>query len=184
MTVTNPQKIYFPAAGCTKLDLVTYYVAVADGALRGVAGRPMAQKRFVNGVDEPPFFQKRAPDSRPEWIETVTLSFPSGHYAKQEGEPARVMPSRAKGAKAPARAKMPLIIVAKAAVKADALAGLERWKERHPEAAARLIPDDALVDAMRGRFTTWYRIRVNLRHVPETDRPAKETPDPDYTPTW
>ena len=406
VTVTNPQKLYFPAAGYTKLDLVRYYVAVADGALRGVSGRPMALKRFVDGIDEPPFFQKRAPDSRPDWIETVTLSFPSGrtadeivvrdaaqlawivnlgcvdlnphpvraedlqhpdelrvdldpqpgipwhqirdvalvarevleemglvawpktsgsrgihvyariapkwgfddvrkcalavareverraptiatskwwkeerhgvfldynqnakdrtvasaysvrptpdarvsmplgwdelaacdpgdftlktvperfaktgdahakiddvkgslekllelsarqasagaqdapwppHYAKQEGEPARVAPSRAKGARPPPRAKMPLIVIAKAALKKDALDGLERWKHKHPEAAAKLIPDDVLVDAMRGRFTAWYRVRVNLRNVPEAERPAEEKPDPDYEPTW
>lgn len=412
VTVTNPQKVYFPAAGYTKLDLVLYYMSVAEGAVRGVAGRPMALKRFVDGIDEPPFFQKRAPDSRPDWIETVTLSFPSGrtadeivvrdpaqlawivnlgcvdlnphpvraadldhpdelridldpqpgiawgqirdvatvtrevleevglvawpktsgsrgihvyariepkwgfdevrraalavareverrapklatskwwkeerhgvfldynqnakdrtvasaysvrptpdarvsmpvtweelavcdpadftlktvpalfaergdahakiddapgslatlldvsarheseglgdapwppHYAKSASEPARVAPSRAKGAKAAAsksrlpRPKAPLVIVAKAALKKDALEGLERWKERHPAAAAKLIPDDVLVDAMRGRFTAWYRIRVNLRNVPEEERPAPEPPDPDYEPTW
>ena len=106
------------------------------------------------------------------------------HYAKAEGEPARVMPSRAKGVRPPARKVAPLIVIAKAALKADALAGLERWKERHPAAAAKLIPDDVLVDAMRGRFTAWYRIRVNLRNVPEEERPAAEAPDPDYAPTW
>ena len=83
VTVTNPQKLYFPAAGYTKLDLVRYYVAIAEGAVRGIAGRPMALKRYVDGIDEPPFFQKRAPDSRPEWIETVTLSFPSGRTADE-----------------------------------------------------------------------------------------------------
>ncbi|MEA2749064.1 MAG: hypothetical protein QOI41_3207 [Myxococcales bacterium] len=419
LTVTNPQKVYFPQAGYTKLDLVLYYMSVADGALRGVSGRPMALKRFVDGIDEPPFFQKRAPTSRPEWIETVTLSFPSGrtadeivvrdaaqlawivnlgcvdlnphplraedlahpdelridldpqpgigwsqirdvamvtrevleevglvgwpktsgsrgihvyariakewgfdevrraalavarevearapkiatskwwkeerhgvfldynqnakdrtvasaysvrptpdarvsmpvswddlavcdpadftlktvpvlfakngdahakidedpgslatlldisarheregqgdapwppHYAKSANEPPRVAPSRAKDApgKAEAKAssasrsklprpKAPLVIVAKAALKKDALEGLERWKARHPEAAAHLIPDDVLVDAMRGRFTAWYRIRVNLRHVPDAQRPPPEAPDPDYEPTW
>ena len=108
------------------------------------------------------------------------------HYAKQAGEPARVMPSRAKGVRATAgpRAKAPLIIVAKAALKNDAIAGLERWKVRHAAAAARLIPDDVLVDAMRGRSTAWYRIRVNLRHVPEAERPPAEAPEPDYEPTW
>ena len=414
VAVSNPQKVYFPAAGYTKLDLVRYYLSVAEGAVRGVAGRPMALKRFVDGIDEPPFFQKRAPVSRPEWIETVQLSFPSGrtadeivvsdaaqlawivnlgcvdlnphpiravdldhpdelridldpqpgigweqirdvamvtrsvleevgltawpktsgsrgihvyariepkwgfdevrraalavareverrapklatskwwkeerhgvfldynqnakdrtvasaysvrptpdarvsmpvtwdelavcdpadftlktvpdlfakngdahakiddvkgslatllevsarheseglgdapwppHYAKSENEPPRVAPSRAKGAAAapaPARkpttrAKAPLVIVAKAALKNDALEGLERWKERHPAAAAKLIPDDVLVDAMRGRFTAWYRIRVNLRNVPEEERPAPEPPEPDYEPPW
>ena len=407
VTVTNPQKLYFPAAGYTKLDLVRYYVAIAEGAVRGIAGRPMALKRYVDGIDEPPFFQKRAPDSRPEWIETVTISFPSGrtadeivvrdaaqlvwianlgcvdlnphairsddldhpdelridldpqpgiawkqivdvamvtrevleqvglvgwpktsgsrgihvyariarewgfdqvrqaalavareverrapaiatskwwkeerhgvfldynqnakdrtvasaysvrptpdarvsmpvsweelatcdpgdftlktvpslfakhgdahariddaagslatllevstrhesegmgdapwppHYAKTAGEPPRVAPSRAKGApKPPPRAKAPLVIVAKAALKKDALDGLERWKERHPAAAGHLILDDVLVDAMRGRFTAWYRVRVNLRHVPDAERPQNEAPDPDYEPTW
>ena len=74
----------------------------------------------------------------------------------------------------------PLITVAKAEHKGDALAGLERWKARHPEAAALLAVDDVLVDAMRGRSSTWTRIRVNLRNVPEAQRPAEETPDPDY----
>ena len=83
VTVTNPQKLYFPAAGYTKLDLVRYYVAVAEGAIRGVAGRPMALKRYVDGIDEPPFFQKRAPEARPDWIETVRLSFPSGRTADE-----------------------------------------------------------------------------------------------------
>ncbi len=406
VTVTNPQKVYFPAAGYTKLDLVRYYVAVADGALRGIARRPMALKRYVDGIDEPPFFQKRAPASRPEWIETVTLAFPSGrtadeivvrdaaqlvwianlgcvdlnphpvraddldhpdelridldpqpgigwkqivdvalvtrevlehvglvswpktsgsrgihvycriarewgfdevrraalavareverraptiatrkwwkeerhgvfldynqnakdrtvasaysvrptadarvsmpvswdelatcdpgdftlktvpgrfaqhgdahariddvegslrtllevsarhesegmgdapwppHYAKTAGEPPRVAPSRARSPKPPARAKAPLVIVAKAALKKDALDGLERWKARHPAATTHLIPDDILVDAMRGRFTAWYRVRVNLRNVPEAERPPVEPPDPDYEPTW
>ncbi len=419
VTVTNPQKVYFPGAGYTKLDLVLYYMAVADGALRGVSGRPMALKRYVDGIDEPPFFQKRAPVSRPAWIETVTLAFPSGrtadeivvrdaaqlawiinlgcvdlnphpvraddlahpdelridldpqpgigwaqirevamvtravleevglvawpktsgsrgihvyariakewsfdevrraalavarevearapeiatskwwkeerhgvfldynqnakdrtvasaysvrptpdarvsmpvtweelavcdpadftiktvparfaetgdahakideapgslatlldisarheregqgdapwppHYAKSANEPPRVAPSRAKDAPgkaearaaAPARSKLPrpkapLIIVAKAALKKDALEGLERWRARHPAAAAKLIPDDVLVDAMRGRSTAWYRIRVNLRHVPDEERPPLEAPDPDYEPTW
>ncbi|MBV9373999.1 MAG: hypothetical protein JO320_02875 [Alphaproteobacteria bacterium] len=76
----------------------------------------------------------------------------------------------------------PLIIVAKAAHKADALAGLERWKARYPKAAARLHADDVLVDAMRGRSTTWTRIRINLRNVPEGERPPEDPPEPDYDP--
>jgi len=406
VTVTNPSKVYFAEAGHTKLDLIRYYMAVADGAVRGVRARPMALKRYVDGVSRPPFFQKRAPDKRPEWIETVTLSFPSGrtadeivvsdaaqlawvvnlgcvdlnphpvrtrdlehpdelrvdldpvpgvgwrpivdvalvvrevlsdmglvgwpktsgsrgihvyarieprwgfievrraalalareverrapaiatskwwkeerhgvfidynqnakdrtvasaysvrptkdarvsmplawdalaecdpgdftvatvpkifaahgdahagiddspgsleallelsarqeaegqgdapwppHYAKQDGEPKRVAPSRAKkeGTAAARRAKHPLIVVAQAAEKEPALEGLERWKRKYPDAAARLAPEDVLVDAMRGRFTTWTRIRVNLRNVPEAERPPQETPDPDYEP--
>jgi bifunctional non-homologous end joining protein LigD len=83
VTVTNPDKVYFPETGHTKLDLVRYYLSVADGALRGVAGRPMALKRFVNGIAEEPFYQKRAPDKRPEWVRTVELKFPSGRSASE-----------------------------------------------------------------------------------------------------
>src|SRR2546423_2253905 len=83
VTISNPDKVFFPKSGYTKLDLVRYYVAVAEGARRGVAGRPMALKRFVNGAEGEAFFQKRAPTSRPEWIETVELSFPSGRTAEE-----------------------------------------------------------------------------------------------------
>src|SRR3989454_4402574 len=83
VTISNPDKIFFPKSGHTKLDLVRYYVAVAEGALRGVGGRPMALKRFVNGAEGEAFFQKRAPTSRPEWIETVELSYPSGRTADE-----------------------------------------------------------------------------------------------------
>jgi bifunctional non-homologous end joining protein LigD len=83
VTITNPDKVFFPRSGHTKLDLVRYYLAVAEGALRGVAGRPMALKRFVNGAEGEAFFQKRAPTSRPDWIETVELSFPSGRTAHE-----------------------------------------------------------------------------------------------------
>ena len=107
------------------------------------------------------------------------------HYRKQRGEPPRVAPSRRKPSSAATprrRGASPLITVARAADKADALAGLEAWKARHPAAAARLEVDDVLVDSMRGRSTTWTRIRVNLRHVPETERPDPEPPAPDYDP--
>ncbi len=83
VVITNPGKVYFPAAGYTKLDLVRYYLSVARGAVRGVAGRPMVLKRFVNGADGEAFFQKRAPDKRPGWTETITLSFPSGRTAEE-----------------------------------------------------------------------------------------------------
>ena len=83
VTVSNPGKVFFPRTGHTKLDLVRYYLAVADGALRGVTGRPMALKRFVNGAEAEPFFQKRAPEKRPDWIETVRLAFPSGRTADE-----------------------------------------------------------------------------------------------------
>jgi DNA ligase D-like protein (predicted polymerase) len=83
VTVTNPRKVYFEAIGATKLDLVRYYLAIAPGALAGAGGRPMALKRFVNGAAGEAFFQKRAPDNRPEWLRTVTLSFPSGRTADE-----------------------------------------------------------------------------------------------------
>src|SRR6202043_90531 len=83
VTITNPDKVYFPRTGHTKLDLVRYYLAVAEGALGGVGERPMALKRFVNGAESEPFFQKRAPEKRPDWIETVELRFPSGRTADE-----------------------------------------------------------------------------------------------------
>jgi DNA ligase D-like protein (predicted polymerase) len=83
VAVSNPGKVFFPALGLTKLDLVRYYLAVAEGALGGIDGRPMALKRYVNGADGEFFFQKRAPSSRPEWIETVELKFPSGRSAHE-----------------------------------------------------------------------------------------------------
>jgi DNA ligase D-like protein (predicted polymerase) len=98
------------------------------------------------------------------------------HYQKQPGEPARVQPSRRR---APSR---PLIEIGRARRKDDGLAGLERWRSRHPEAAAHLAPEDVLVDAMRGRFRTWTRIRVNLQHVPVDLRPGQEALDPDDAP--
>ncbi|MBV8907227.1 MAG: non-homologous end-joining DNA ligase [Acidobacteriia bacterium] len=112
------------------------------------------------------------------------------HFRKMEGEGRRVAPSRAKAA-APSsglrlskpRTKMPLLVIANSPDKAAALEGLERWKRKHPEAAAHLAVDDVLVDSMRGRSSTWTRIRVNLRHVPEEQRPPQATPDPDDDPT-
>jgi bifunctional non-homologous end joining protein LigD len=113
------------------------------------------------------------------------------HYRKMEGEPRRVAPSRARSAsksdaksttKTP-RTKMPLIVVANSPDRNAALAGLEKWNNRHPAAAKVLAVDDVLVDSMRGRSSTWTRIRVNLRHVPEELRPPQETPDPDDDPT-
>jgi len=127
------------------------------------------------------------------------------HFRKMEGESTRVAPSRAKGTKtagkktasnksaakktaakktaAKPRSKMPLIVVANSPNKEAALAGLERWKASHPSAASHLAVDDVLVDSMRGRSSTWTRVRVNLRNVPEKIRPTQETPDPDDDPT-
>ena len=115
------------------------------------------------------------------------------HFRKMEGEAPRVAPSRAKptGSKSAARksaaktprTKMPLLVVANSRHEGEAKEGLERWKSRHPEAAALLAVDDVLVDRMRGKSSTWTRIRVNLRSVPEELRPQQETPDPDDDPT-
>jgi bifunctional non-homologous end joining protein LigD len=110
------------------------------------------------------------------------------HFRKMESEAPRVQPSRAKSAtkktsaKTP-RTRAPLVVVANSPSREAALAGLERWKRKHPEVAALLAPDDVLVDSMRGRSSTWTRIRANLRNVPEGLRPAQETPDPDDDPT-
>jgi bifunctional non-homologous end joining protein LigD len=111
------------------------------------------------------------------------------HYEKQAGEPKRVQPSRDRAAAAKlARTRrvstMPLLEIARAQKKEDALAGLERWKTRHAVAAVQLQAADVLVDSMRGRYTTWTRIRVNLQHVADADRPAQEALDPDFTPSW
>ena len=105
------------------------------------------------------------------------------HFRKMKSEAPRVAPSRAKSAAKKPRTKMPLIVVANSPDKAAALAGLERWRAKHSQAAALLAVDDVLVDSMRGRSSTWTRIRINLRHVPEELRPPQETPDPDDDPT-
>jgi len=110
------------------------------------------------------------------------------HFRKMEGEAPRVAPSRARATAKRAivkkpRSKAPLLVVANSSDKQAALAGLERWKMRYPEAAARLAVDDVLVDSMRGRSSTWTRIRINLRNVPEKLQPPQETPDPDEDPT-
>ena len=102
------------------------------------------------------------------------------HFRKMDGEAPRVAPSRAKSAP---RTKMPLIVVANSPDKEAALAGLERWKAKHASVAALLAIDDVLIDSMRGRSSTWTRIRVNLRHVPKDMRPVQEMPDPDDDPT-
>ena len=402
VTVSNPEKIYFPKAGVTKLDLVQYYLAVAEGAIRGTARRPMILKRFVNGVEAEAFYQKRAPVKRPDWLDIATFRFPSGrhadelvvnnraqlayvvnlgcvdlnphavrsedmdrpdelridldpvpgvpwsqivdvakvvrevleelglvgwpktsgsrgahiwariaprwtfsevrraalafareverrapaiatakwwkeerhgvfldynqnardrttasaysvrplpdarvsmplswedffvadpaeftlrtvpamfaargdahagidaavgsidmllelatrhdaeglpdapwppHYAKGDDEAPRVSPSRAKGGVKPPKPKLPVITIAQAKTKPEALAGLDRWKARHPAVAVLLAPKDVLVDTNRGRSQAWYRVRINLECVPEAERPPVETPDPNY----
>ena len=402
--ISNPSKVYFPEAHITKLDVVRYYLAVADGALHGAGGRPNVLVRYADGIHGDFFYQKRAPASRPPWIEVVALRFPSGrmadeivprdaaalawmanlgclelhphpvraedlehpdelridldpvpgvvwsqlqdvarvvrevladfglvgwpktsgsrgihvyarihrqwsftemrraalavarevehraptlatskwwkeerhgvfldynqnakdrtvagaysvrptpdarvsapvtwdelfacapedftlrtmparfatigdrhaaidaspcslepllelsarqeaaglgdapwppHYAKQADEPPRVQPSRRKAPTGRRTPTKPLIEIGRAAKKEAALAGLERWKTRHPGAASHLQPADVLVDGMRGRSATWVRVRVNLEHVPEPLRPVQEALDPDYDP--
>jgi DNA ligase D-like protein (predicted polymerase) len=406
--ISNPDKPYFSReVKLSKLDLVRYYLAVAPAALAGIRDRPLVLKRFVDGAEGQPFYQKRAPDRRPDWLRTVTLAFPSGrtaeevvvddeaglawvvnlgcielhphpvrsgdldhpdelridldptpgvawedlrhvamevkalleelglrgwpktsgsrgmhinvriaqrwtftevrqaalafsreierrmpglatskwwkeersgvfldynqnakdrttcsaysvrplpdarvstpllwdevpdcdparftvqtvperfaaigdphsgmdnaagsletllelaardekagladapwppHFRKMEGEAARVAPSKAKArpTKPAPRTRMPLLVIAKSPDKDAAIAGFERWKTRHPEAARHLAVDDVLVDSMRGRSSTWTRIRVNLEHVPEALRPPQEPLDPDYDPS-
>src|SRR6185503_1260518 len=109
------------------------------------------------------------------------------HFRKAEGEAPRVAPSRARSTKKPAekkpRTKAPLVVVANSPDKEAALAGLERWKSKHRKVAKLLAVDDVLIDSMRGRSSTWTRIRVNLRNVPEGLRPPQATPDPDDDPT-
>ena len=105
------------------------------------------------------------------------------HFRKVEAEGPRVAPSRAKSNVRKPRVKLPLIVVANSPDKTAALAGLERWKSKHTEIAGFLATDDVLADSMRGSSSTWTRIRVNLRHVPEAQRPLQETPDPDDDPT-
>jgi bifunctional non-homologous end joining protein LigD len=151
-------------------------------------------KRFAE-IGDPHAGIDATPDSLEKLIELAKKDEAEGfgdapwppHFRKMEGEPRRVAPSRARSvgksiAKAP-RAKMPLVVVANSPHRDAALAGLERWKGKYPEAAKHLAIDDVLVDSMRGRSSTWTRIRVNLRNVPETLRPLQETPDPDDDPT-
>jgi hypothetical protein len=107
------------------------------------------------------------------------------HYQKQEGEAPRVAPSRARktaSARKTRREKLPVITIANSPDKKAALEGLERWKAAHAKVVKHLAPEDVLVDSMRGRSTTWTRIRVNLQHVPEEIRPKQGTPDPDDDP--
>ena len=148
-------------------------------------------KRFQE-IGDPHAGMNAAPGSLEPLLELAAKDEAAGlsdapwppHFRRMEGEAPRVAPSRAKSAakKAP-RTKMPLLTIANSPDKDAALAGLERWKAKYPEASAHLAVDDVLVDSMRGRSSTWTRIRVNLRHVPEAIRPAQETPDPDDDPT-
>jgi bifunctional non-homologous end joining protein LigD len=147
-------------------------------------------ERFAN-IGDPHAEMDAAPGSLETLLELANQDEASGlgdapwppHFRKMKGEAPRVMPSRAKSAAKKPREKMPLIVVANSPDKAAALAGLERWKTKNAEVASLLAVDDVLVDSMRGRSSTWTRIRVNLRHVPEDQRPMQEAPDPDDDPT-
>ncbi len=147
-------------------------------------------KRFAE-IGDPHAGMDEAPGSLEKLLELAEKDEAAGlgdapwppHFRKMEGEAPRVAPSRAKSAVKKPRVKMPLIVLANSPDKQAALAGLERWKIKHAQAAGFLAADDVLVDSMRGRSSTWTRIRVNLRHVPEALRPQQETPDPDDDPT-
>ena len=147
-------------------------------------------KRFAE-IGDPHAGMDAAPGSLERLLELAAKDEAEGlgdapwppHFRKTEGEAPRVAPSRARSAARQPRTKMPLLTVANSPAKDVALAGLERWKEKHSEAARFLAVDDVLVDSMRGSSSTWTRIRVNLRNVPEALRPPQETPDPDDDPT-
>jgi hypothetical protein len=147
-------------------------------------------KRFAE-LGDPHAGMDAAPGSLEKLLELAAKDEAAGlgdapwppHFRKMEGEAPRVAPSRAKSPAKKPRAKMPLVVVANSPDKQAALAGLEKWKSKHVEVAGFLAVDDVLVDSMRGRSSTWTRIRVNLRHVPEGLRPPPETPDPDDDPT-
>ncbi len=134
----------------------------------------------------PPHFEKQAgeaPRVQPSKRRTVPAASASqGSAGRARQQETRAAPPGKTAARPAARSSMPLIEIARAASKAEALAGLERWKQRHPAAAALLEPADILVDSMRGRSSTWTRIRLNLRHIPEAERPPQESLEVDYDP--
>lgn len=146
--------------------------------------------RFA-AIGDPHREMDTSPGSLEELLELADKDEASGlgdapwppHFRKMEGEAPRVAPSRAKGAAKTPRVKMPLIVIANSPDKKAALAGLEKWKRKHRKVAKLLTVEDVLVDTMRGRSSTWIRIRVNLRNVPEELRPQQEKPDPDDDPT-
>jgi len=149
-------------------------------------------KRFAE-IGDPHAGMDAAPGSLDKLLDLAAKDDANGlgdapwppHFRKMEGEAPRVAPSRAKppAVRKPARTKMPLVVVANSPYKDAALAGLDKWKSKHSGIAGLLAPDDVLVDSMRGRSSTWTRIRVNLRSVPEELRPPQEAPDPDDDPT-
>jgi bifunctional non-homologous end joining protein LigD len=138
---------------------------------------------YAKGESEPPRVQPSK--RRMAWTPPAPAD-PSAPRGRAGSQPQPMPPAPARrpdGSVAPTgrrRSSQPLIVISQAKAKADALEGLERWKRRHPKAAEKIAEDDVLVDGMRGRSSLWYRVRVNLRHVPEADRPPAEKPDPDY----
>jgi DNA ligase D-like protein (predicted polymerase) len=159
----------------------------------------LSQRHEEEGLGDapwPPQYPKA--EGEPPRVQPSRRRRPAEDYARpsnpsaprgRAGSVAPALPSaparRADGSVSPTgrrRSVHPLVVVSQAASKEDALAGLDRWKARHPAAAQHLAVDDVLVDGMRGRFTLWWRVRVNLRHVPEDQRPPQEPPDPDYDP--
>ena len=147
-------------------------------------------KRFAE-IGDPHAGMNASPGSLEKLLELAARDEAAGlgdapwppHFRKMEGEAPRVAPSRAKSTPKTPRTKMPLVVVANSPDKDAALSGFEKWKSKHAHIAGFLAADDVLVDSMRGRSSTWTRIRVNLRHVPEALRPPQETPDPDDDPT-
>jgi hypothetical protein len=152
----------------------------------------LASRDEASGLGDapwPPHYAKA--ESEPPRVQPSKRRMPDaaegGRRSGRAGSQPQPMPPaparRADGSAAPTgrrRSSQPLIVISQAKSKADALEGLERWKKRHPKAAKRLAENDVLVDGMRGRSSLWYRVRVNLRHVPEAERPPAEKPDPDY----
>jgi bifunctional non-homologous end joining protein LigD len=146
-------------------------------------------KRFAE-IGDPHAGIEAAPGSLTALLELAAKDEVSGlgdapwppHFRKMEGEARRIAPSRAKANVKKGRTRMPLVVVANSPSRDAALAGLEKWKSRHPEVARLLAVDDVLVDSMRRRSSTWTRVRVNLRHVPDALRPLAESPDPNDRP--
>jgi DNA ligase D-like protein (predicted polymerase) len=199
VAVSNPDKIYFPKAGITKLELVQYYLALAEGALRGVARRPQILKRFVDGAEGEPFYQKRAPTRRPAWIDIATFTFPSGRSADEivvnnaaqlvyvvnlgciDLNPHAV---RSEDMDRPDELRIDL----------DPVPGVA-WPQiiEVARVARQVLDDHGLVgwpktSGSRGAHI-WVRIRpdwpfrevrINLKTVPEAERPPPEDPDPNY----
>jgi DNA ligase D-like protein (predicted polymerase) len=156
----------------------------ADFTLRSVPGLLAARGDAHRGIDESPGSLAPLLELAARMERDLGLGdapWPP-HYRKRKAEPSRVQPSRRSSASGRRSSSMPLIVIARARRKQDALAGLERWKQAHPRAAEKLAPSDVLVDSMRGSSGTWTRIRVNLRHVPDAERPTQEAPDPDFDP--